>query len=156
VTVIARRFASVPQRSAVDTWKAIVKLIAPDSASPARCELDAVAGVACSLIASEMSACIVVYGSGPRLRIYCVFGDDAVEGANVSENALSYVPTDGDWQMSLPCPLDELAWVQKSLQASVRVSARDEGEDFCAENSEDGAAKAAAALTINLDAFLRG
>jgi hypothetical protein len=156
VTVIARRFASVPERSAVDTWNAIVELIAPDPRSTARTELAAVAGVACSLIASEMSAPIVAYGSGPRLRIYCLFGDDAIEGDNVSEGALTYVPTEGDWRMSLPCPEEELGWVQKSLRSSTRVSARDEDEDVGDEKSEDRSARGEGVPTVNLDAFLRG
>lgn len=154
MTVIARRFASVPERSAVDTWNAIVELIAPDPRSSARSELAAVAGVACSLIASEMSASIVVYGSGPRLRIYCLYGDDAIEGDNVSEGALTYVPTEGDWRMSLPCPEEELEWVQKSLRSSARVSVRDEDVDD--EKSEDRGARGVGAPTVNLDAFLRG
>ncbi len=156
MTVIARRFASVPERSAVDTWNAIVELIAPDPRSSARDELAAVAGVACSLIAGEMSAPIVVYGSGPRLRIYCLYGDDAIEGDNVSEGAFPYVPTDGDWRMSLPCPEEELEWVQKSLRSSTRVSARVEDEDLSDEKSEDRGARGEGAPTVNLDAFLRG
>lgn len=156
MTVIARRFASVPERSAVDTWNAIVELIAPDPKSSARSELAAVAGVACSLIASEMSAPIVVYGSGPRLRIYCLYGDVAIEGDSVSEGALTYVPTEGDWRMSLPCPEEELEWVQKSLRSSARVSARDEDEDVAGERSEDQSGRGEGAPTVNLDAFLRG
>lgn len=156
MTVIARRFASVPERSAVDTWNAIVELVAPDPRSSARTELAAVAGVACSLIASEMSAPIVVYGSGPRLRIYCLYGDNAIEGDNVSEGALTYVPTEGDWRMSLPCPEEELEWVQKSLRSSARVSARDEDEDVDDEKSEDRGVRGVGAPTVNLDAFLRG
>lgn len=156
MTVIARRFASVPERSAVDTWNAIVELIAPDPRSSARSELAAIAGVACSLIASEMSAPIVVYGSGPRLRIYCVYGDHAIEGDNVSEGALTYVPTEGDWRMSLPCPEEELEWVQRSLRSSTRVSVRDEDEDVGDKKSEDRGAHGVGAPTVNLDAFLRG
>lgn len=156
MTVIARRFASVPERSAVDTWNTIVELIAPDPRSSARNELAAVEGVACSLIASEMSAPIVVYGSGPRLRIYCLYGDDAIEGDKVSEGALTYVPTEGDWRMSLPCPEEELEWVQKSLRSSARVSARDEDEDVDDETSDDRDARGVGGPTVNLDAFLRG
>lgn len=155
MAVIARRFASVPERSAVETWDAIAKLIAPDPESPARSELAAVAGTACSLIASEMSAPIVVYGSGPRLRIYCLYGDDAIEGDGVSEEPLTYVPTDGDWRMSLPCPGDELGWVQTSLRASTRVRARDQDEDVSDEKPEDRTAQSGAP-SVNLDAFLRG
>ena len=156
MTVIARRFASVPERSAEDTWNAIVELIAPDPRSSARSELAAVAGVACSLIASEMSAPIVVYGSGPRLSVYCLYGDDAIEGDNISEGALTFIPTSGDWRMSLPCPEEELEWVQNSLRSSTRVSARDEDEDVGDDKSEDRGVRSEGAPTVNLEAFLRG
>lgn len=159
MTIIARRFASVPARSAVDTWKAIVGLIAPRPNSPARQELDAVAGVACSIIASEVSGPIVLYGSGPRLRIYCIYGDDAIEGENINENPLSFVPTDGDWHMSLPCPADDLEWVQRKLQTSFRVSARDEAEPVEDDRGGDQATGRKIAThegaVVDLDAYLR-
>src|SRR5579884_2854037 len=72
VTTVARTFVSVPERSATETWDAIVALIAPDSDSAARTELLVVAGVACSCIADEALASdpIIVHGVGPRLRVY--------------------------------------------------------------------------------------
>lgn len=156
MTVVARRFASVPARSAVDTWQAIVALIAPDAASPARDELAAVGGVVCSLIASEMKGAIVVHGSGPRLRIYCLFGDDAIEGDEVSEGGLTFVPTSGDWRVSLPCPADELEWVRNRLRGSAHVSARDEDKEVNVEADTQSHASDRRAPKVDMDAFLRG
>ncbi|HEX8674875.1 MAG TPA: hypothetical protein VF710_23450 [Longimicrobium sp.] len=156
MTVVARRLASVPARSAVDTWDAIVELIAPDPKSSARTDLNAAAGVACSLIAGEMSAPIVVYGSGPRLRVYCLYGDAAIDGDDVTEGPLTYVPTEGDWHMSLPCPEEELDWVQRRLRSSMRVSARDDRSEVGDEKSEDRGARGDGAPVVDLDAFLRG
>jgi hypothetical protein len=79
MSVVARTFVSVPERSAVETWSRIVELIAPNHHSAARKELATVAGVACSCISDEALADdpIVVHGVGPRLRIYALYGDDA-------------------------------------------------------------------------------
>jgi hypothetical protein len=78
--VLARRVASTPVRTAVQTWAKIVDIVAPDPKSPARTELAKVAGAACASIASEApkSAPIVIWGGGPRVRIYAVFDDDAI------------------------------------------------------------------------------
>jgi hypothetical protein len=103
MTVVARTFCSIPKRSALDTWAAIVDLLAPRAGSDSRRELDSVAGIASSLITREaMTAPIVVYGCGPRVRIYCVYNEDAITGDAASENKLAFDATDGDWHMSLP------------------------------------------------------
>ena len=79
MTVIARRFISIPERSASGTWSAISELLAPEPGLPA--ELASVAGVASSLISREaMTSPIVVWGAGPRVRIYCLYNDDASRG----------------------------------------------------------------------------
>ncbi len=161
MTVVARTFISVPARSATETWERIVALIAPDPGSPARCELAAVAGVACSCIADESLADdpLVVHGVGPRLRVYALYGDDAVEGEGSNESALSWVPTEGDWRMSLPCLADDLGWVKAKLaKVSTRVTARQVGT--AVEGDEEGKGNAAAdrrdvAPAVDMDAFFR-
>jgi hypothetical protein len=127
MTTIARTLVSVPQRSSKQTWDVIVDLVAPDTCSAARKELAMVAGVACSCISDEALAddAIVVHGVGPRLRVYALYGDDALDGERASESSLSWVPTDGDWRMSIPCLEDDLAWVRAKLaKTSSRVTAR--------------------------------
>src|ERR1700758_3069016 len=114
MTVVARTFVSIPVRSAHETWKAICELLAPDSNSGPYLELWSVVGVASSLVARETikDSAIVASGSGPRVRIYCTYHSDAIEGDNSNENALSFNATEGDWRVSLPCHADELEWVQ--------------------------------------------
>jgi hypothetical protein len=161
MTVIARTLRSVPSRSATDTWERIVALVAPAAGSPARRELEAVAGLACSCIADETLAHdpLVVYGVGPRLRVYALYGDDAVEGEGANESALSWVPTDGDWRMSLPSLADDLRWVQSKLaKVSTRVTARPVGTAVEGEQDDRGQAPADrvnASAAVDMDAFFR-
>src|SRR5262245_3361764 len=110
MTTVARTFVSIPQRSASETWNAIVDLIAPDLASGARSELLAVAGILCSCITDEslLGDAIVVHGAGPRVRIYALYGDDAVDGDGANESPLTFCPTAGDWYMSVPCLAEDL------------------------------------------------
>lgn len=161
-TVVKRTVASVPARTASETWAVIVDLIAPDPHSAAHRDLDAVAGVAASLITDEAlrDDALVVHGAGPRLRIYCVYGDDAIEGDRASEGALSFVATDGEWNMSLPCAEEDLMWVRRSLaRGSSRVTARPLGDPVQGESTTDGTegrtSEAARAPVVDLDAFLR-
>ena len=130
-TVITRRAASTPQRSPAETWDVIMAIVAPDKSSAGRAELEKVAGVAAATISSEApnEDGFVIYGTGPQIRVYCVFGDDAITGGGVNESALRDDPTDGDWRMSIPCLKEDLEWMQKKLESlSTRVTARAVGE----------------------------
>lgn len=128
MTVIARRVIATPGRSASEAWNVIIKLLAPNEESEARKELLNIAGIASCLIAEETIdvAPIIVYGDGPRVRIYCVYGDDAITGENANEASLPDSPMKGDWSMSLPCLPEDLEWVQTALKKhSSRISARE-------------------------------
>lgn len=133
MTVVARRIIATPARPASEAWTVMVNLLAPDRNSEARKELESLSGIASNLIADEAfdGAPGVVYGSGPRVRIYCLYGDKAISGEGASESSLAFVPTEGDWRMSLPCPQDDLEWVRDALKnKSSRVAARALGEDL--------------------------
>jgi hypothetical protein len=150
-TVITRYFASTPQRTAGATWTAIISILAPDKKCSAYTELEKVAGVASALIASEAPANdgMYIYGHGPQVRVYCLFGDDAVSGDGVNEDAFADSPTQGDWHMSLPCPAEDLDWTQKKLKSlSFRITARVIGEDV--EHEKTKSSQAATALVLDL------
>jgi hypothetical protein len=119
-TVLARRVASTPIRTAVETWARIVEIIAPDPESPARRELAKVAGTACASIASEApkEVPVVIWGGGARVRVYCVFDEDAITQDGLNEDALPKSPTDGDWRMSIPFLAEDVAWSGASLAAA--------------------------------------
>lgn len=160
MTTVARTVLSVPERSAAATWEVIVELIAPDARSAARHELSAVAGVACMCIADEALTDdpLVVHGVGPRLRIYALYGDRALEGDGANESTLSYVPTSGDWIMSIPCLADDLDWVQRSLrEVSQRVTARVIGAALGEGSGEDEnrSVDEPPPFAVNRDAFFR-
>lgn len=156
MSVVARRIKSIPARSASDTWLVIVDLLAAD-ATDARDELLRVDGIASCLISSEAikDTPIVVRGKGPCIRVYGLYGEDAIVGDNANEAQLATCPTDGDWSMSLPAPTEDLEWVQQALaKRSARVTARDMKEAFTV--SDEPVEKQAQPIpTINPEAFFR-
>ncbi len=121
MSVIARRFASIPERTAIETWKAISALLASDPKSAAARELASVAGIACSLITREaMTSPLVAYGAGPRVRVYCLYNENAVEGDDANESGLAFDVTDGDWKPKAPRTARRLLKkVEPSLRSSV-------------------------------------
>ncbi len=125
MTVIARRVASLPVRSAYETWKIICDLVAPVGTT-ARTELDAVANVAEMLISEEHTAVapIVVSGGGPQVRIYTLHDDDAI--AADSELLPVHGQLDNDsWQMSLPARNRDVELARTLLKYNPRVAVRD-------------------------------
>jgi hypothetical protein len=141
-TVASRTFKSTPERDATQTWAKIVDLLTLGRAGDARAELLSVAGVAASVIADQApkDAAITVTCNGPRTRIYCLYDDDAVEGSDANEDDLSFDPLVGDWQVSLPCLAEDLAWVQVALRKqSSRITARDLNSAFAIANEAPSA-----------------
>jgi hypothetical protein len=155
MTVVARKFAAIPERTATATWKTISDLLASDPNSDAGKELASVSGIACSLITREaMVSPMVLYGSGPRVRIYCLYNEDAIEASGANESALAFDATAGDWKLSLPCPGEDLDWVQKSLRAkSTRISARDM-QTSVEEEAADGSTQKADEA-VDMEAFFK-
>lgn len=154
-TVASRTFKSTPQRDAAGTWTAIVDLLIQGKVGDTRSELLAVAGIAASVIADQApkDAAIAVTCDGPRTRIYCLYDEDAIDGSDANEDALGFDPLKGNWEVSLPCLADDLAWVQSALKKhSTRITARDLGT---AVSSGDGdAATNSQALVFDPKGFL--
>jgi hypothetical protein len=153
-TIACRRFVSTPQRDAASTWRSITDLLTRGAVTAARTELLAVAGIAASIITDKapQKAAIVVACDGPRTRIYCLYDEDALDGAVRNEEPLGYDPLKGNWHVSLPCASDDLAWVQAALKKhSSRISARDEAEALGAEAEDVGDSKSS--VSLNLKGF---
>jgi hypothetical protein len=159
MTVLARKVAATPVRLATDAWQRIVDLVAPTNPA-ARTELMNIVGVASSLITEESmkDSPIIVTGDGPRVRLYCLYGEDAIEGSQTNEATIpgSSAETGDAWKMSLPCPSDDLEWVRASLKKrSGRVTARDMSETSLAEVIDEDASTSSSAATINMESFLK-
>lgn len=155
MTVVARRFRSIPERSALETWRAISDVLAPQLSCASRKELDAIAGIASSLITREAmrDSAIVAHGSGPRVRIYCLYGEDAITGEEASEQPLAFDALTGDWHLSLPSPAEDLEWVRGALKKkSTRITARDLDTDVQDSTQQ---AKKTEAFQIDREAFFR-
>ena len=153
---VSRRIRATPERGASHAWQVIVDLIAPKDGA-ARRELLSIEGIASSIISTESpkDAAMVVRGNGPRVRIYCLYDDEAISGDDANESALAECPTDGDWLMSLPADADDVTWVKDALaKKSKRVTVREKSEaveDGDEKSKQAGVTEAA----INMEAFLR-
>jgi len=137
-TVASRTFRSNPQRDALQTWTVIVDVLTQGKMGTARTELLSVAGVAASVISEQApkDVAIVVTCDGPRTRIYCLYDDDAIEDSDANEDVLGFDPLEGNWRVSLPCPADDLAWVQGALKKhSSRITARNLDDTVSADES---------------------
>ncbi|MCY1360416.1 hypothetical protein D9M68_679090 [compost metagenome] len=156
-TVVSRIVRSSPHRSTSDTWSFIVNLLTKGEQGAKRDELLSVSGVASSIISEQAlnDAAMVVTCDGPRTRIYCLYDDNAIAIGEEKEDSLSHDPLKGEWAISLPCPKDDLEWVQRALKSkSSRITARDMTQTLGEENAT-ARASAADGLTFNLDRFLK-
>lgn len=158
MSTVARKVAATPVRLATATWQRIVDLLAASNVA-ARAELASVAGIASSLITEEAmrTSPVIASGSGPQVRVYCIYGEDAIEGTSVNESAINGSPVDAndDWKVSLPCPPDDLEWVCASLKKrSSRITARDVAETRVSDE-DDEAARSASTPTIDMESFLK-
>lgn len=157
MSVVARRIRSTPQRDSVETWSVIVDLLAPEDTDSRR-ELLSIEGIAAATISTESprKSPMVMKGSGPRIRIYCLYDDESISADSASENALAQCPTDGDWELSLPVNSEDLAWVSAALlNKSSRVKARDKSESLESESTTDQQQSRSTDAKINLEAFFR-
>ncbi len=156
MTTVARTVRSSPHRDTVKTWEFITELLTKGGSSAVRAELQSVAGIAAAVLAerSAKEAAIVATGDGPRIRIYCVYDDDALDESEANEDPLGFDALVGDWAISLPCPEADLAWVQAALrEKSSRVTARDSSQSVGATKASNSAATED--LVLNAEAFLK-
>jgi hypothetical protein len=152
-TVVARKIAAIPERSASEAWSVITGILSKYGTT-GRAELEAIAGIGSSLISDESfrDSPAIVSGNGPQVRVYCIYGEDSASGDGVKEDALTFEATAGDWSVSLPCHEDDLDWVSRELKKkSKRITARDLAQDGDAKSAR---AVGAVAVEIDVEAFL--
>jgi hypothetical protein len=154
VSTVARRIASVPVRTSVETWQAICSLVARPGTDAHR-DLTDISSIAAVLIAEESTstAPIIVTAAGsPRVRVYTVHGDEAPD-AEADEEPLALVPCESDdWAVSLPCAAADLAEITAALDGLTRFTVRDldEGIHLVETSKSMGRDEAGALPVIDL------
>ncbi len=151
MSVIARKFSACPVRTAANTWNAIVNVIASAS-TDGRLELLKIEGIAASIISDETpnKSPITIIGSGPRLRIYCLYEEDgSTEDAN--ESPLNWNPFADDWVIYLPAEKNDLAWISKALsEKGTRFKAYEAGTKPVADEEDKKTVSHEQELTIDI------
>jgi hypothetical protein len=146
---VRRDIASIPVRSAAETWQAITALISGIGSVDAD-TLARAASVMESLIADEHPASvpIVIKGNGPRLVIYLLYNEDAME-SGTGIDAISWNPTGGqDWSMSAPSETVDVGWMNNTLQSRApRISIY----DVASPPAEDERESASAEATLHIN-----
>jgi hypothetical protein len=124
---VRRDIVSLPVRSAGETWQAIIDLITGSGSVDAE-TLKAAASVMESLIADEhpTTVPIVVKGNGPRLFIYCLYNEAAMEAGN-DIDAINWNPTGGSgWQLTAPAEAGDVTWMNGGLKTRApRITVQD-------------------------------
>ena len=79
--IVVRRVVASPIRSASEAWDFIFDLLTASESTDLE-ELENTRSLCMSLVAAEAmkESPIVIYGVGPRLRIYCLYDEDAILG----------------------------------------------------------------------------
>lgn len=143
-TVVSRRVAAVPHRTAGEAWRVVAGLVVAPGTT-AHDELLRAAGPAGMLIAEEATAAdpiVVTASAGPRYRIYTLHGDGAT-GCDAAEQPLPTLPADaGGWSVALPCAADDLDDVVAALAAAPHLTAYVPDADASGARSADGAGAA--------------
>lgn len=135
---VRRDIASIPVRSARDTWRTIIELVTSED-SVDKQQLDAASSIMESLIADEMPARVPITfkGGSARVVVYCLYNEDAME-AGLAVDKLSANPTAGDWRVDAPCETEDVDWMNKSLKSRApRISVHDV-DDKPAEADDQG------------------
>ncbi len=117
MTTIARRFAARPVRTSIEAWAAVRDALCQDN-NPAVDEFDRIQGVAASVISSNLPAAhpFVFIGEGPRVRVFMVYDNQALEGEDLNESPLVSSPFRSSWTGWVPALPDEIELVQTHLR----------------------------------------
>lgn len=150
---VRRDMASIPLRSAEETWAEYKKLVTGAGSADAG-QFDAAATVMTSLITDEAfrDEPLTLTGVSHRLVVYLLHGHDALEvGADIDK--LAWNPTAGDWTLFVPCPEEQYDWTKKTLAARApRFVVLKPGEKV---KEEEESAAAEAVLGVNWEVFGR-
>jgi hypothetical protein len=151
MSIVNRKFGASPLRPAAQVWLAIINAIALNDTG-IKDELNRVTGIAAAIIAERTpeSFPITIIGSGSRLRVYCLYDDDAIS-EDVHEDRLSWnLFESADWQIYFPADESDFEWVNNILkEKGSHFTAYQTGEKIKSE--EDASESAIKQLTINIE-----
>jgi hypothetical protein len=156
MSVVSRRVPSVPVRTSVETWKAIVALLTAAD-HEARRSLDAITNTAAMLITEEYTRdapIVVVPAAGPRVRVYTVHGEAAVDGDGDGDPLATWPLAEPGWRLSLPCGIDDIDDVRAAQQQYPFIDVRDITEGINADTGAP-APRTAGSVSINYDEMER-
>jgi hypothetical protein len=156
MSVVSRRVPSVPVRTSVETWKAIVVLLTRAD-HEARTSLVAITNIAAMLITEESTRdapIVVVPVAGPRVRVYTVHGTAAVDDDGDETPLATWPLAEPGWRLSLPCGIDDIDDVRAALQQYPFIDVRDVTEGITVD-AVALAPRAAGSVSINYDEMER-
>lgn len=126
MSVIVRTIPSIPIRTSVQTWEAVVGLLT-EAGQDARAELTTVTGVAATLIAEEytsLAPIVVKPARGERVRIYTSHGASALEAEEPPPLA-TWPLAEAGWSLSLPCAAEDIDEMRALLKKHPQIEVRD-------------------------------
>lgn len=127
MSVISRRVSSVPVRTSVGTWNAVIALLtAPGQA--ARGSLEAITNIAAMLITEEYTRdapIVITPPAGPRVRIYTLHGAAAIDGGEDESPLATWPLAESGWRLSLPCGIEDIDDIRTALAPYPHIDVRD-------------------------------
>lgn len=138
----------------METWEFITDLLLTHTSSDdPRAEFERIAGVMATVVNMEIlrEHAMVLMGDGPRVKVYCLYDEEAITGDKARENGISHNPfASGDWTLSVPVPEQDKEWVERALKGAPHVVVRLPDEEAERIKGSD-----VVEVEIDKEAFLR-
>lgn len=117
LSVSVRKVVACPERTASEVWDFITEMLCHSSQEAAQQFKDVKGGVS-SVISDEIleNSAIVIKGTGPIVRIYCLYGDDAISGEDKKEEPINWELFKDGWKVYIPCIEEEIDSLKKYLE----------------------------------------
>lgn len=151
MTVLTRRVAARPARTASEVWGLITELLFA-SCEEGRRACGVASGLAASVVAEEIPARspFVLTGAGPRVRIYTLYDEEALDEP---DEAPVQLDLEGhDWLLWLPCAKEDIGWAEPSIKASPRLRLYDAAQGI-PEGASTHRGSPAEEIQIDLNLF---
>ena len=155
MSIFSRRVAARPERTASEAWGVAAEVLFGSDAD-AREACERLSGIVAMTIAEQVpeSHAITLIGTGPRIRLYFEYGDEAISGDDVDERPVDLDTEDRDWTLWLPCGTDDYEWMHSQTEKeSAPIMAYDieEGIPEKEESAQTESVKSDASDDWNVD-----